>query len=162
MSEVIFRSGFGYDLHRLAGGEALILGGVEIPTEGFGTVAHSDGDVLVHAICDALLGGAALGDIGQHFPDTDPEYAGADSMILLARVNEVLRDSGLSVVNIDATVVLERPKLLPFRAEIEENIRQRLDLPTGRVSVKATTNERVGPVGEGLAIAAYAVAMLRS
>lgn len=162
MADHVYRSGLGYDLHRLATGESLILGGVAIPSEGIGTVAHSDGDVLAHAICDALLGAAALGDIGEHFPDTDEAFAGADSMHLLAQVAGLLRSQGYDIVNIDATIVLERPKLAPYRHAMQERIEDRLGLAAKTVSVKATTSEKVGPVGTGDAIAAYAIAMIRS
>ncbi len=161
MADRVYRSGFGYDVHRLAEGHRLILGGVEIPSEGIGTVAHSDGDVLVHAICDALLGAGALGDIGIHFPDTDERYRGIDSMVLLSEVQRLVEGAGFNIVNIDATVVLERPKLSPFRSQIEESICSRLGLATGDVSVKATTNEQLGPIGAGEGVAAFAVAMVR-
>lgn len=161
MPEHVYRTGFGYDVHRLEMGHTLILGGITVPSDGIGTVAHSDGDVLVHAICDAILGAAALGDIGTHFPDTDEQYREADSMVLLAEVQQIVGDAGYRIINIDATIVLERPKISPYRTRIEESIRTRLSLGDHDVSVKATTNEQLGPIGTGKGIAAYAVAMLR-
>lgn len=161
MAEHVYRTGFGYDVHRLEQGHPLILGGITIPSDGIGTVAHSDGDVLVHAICDAILGAGALGDIGTHFPDTDERYRGANSMVLLAEVQQIVSDAGYQIVNIDATIVLERPKIAPYRTSIEDSIRTRLNLGRHDVSVKATTNEQLGPIGAGQGIAAYAVAMLR-
>ena len=155
------RIGHGYDLHALAPGRRLVLGGVDIP-HSHGPIAHSDGDVLLHALADALLGAAALGDIGQHFPDTDPAYAGADSRVLLRRVAALLRDAGYGVVNIDATVLAQRPKLAPHRDAMRANIAADLGLDIGAVSVKATTTEGLGPVGRGEAISAHAVCLLRS
>ena len=153
------RIGHGYDLHALAPGRRLVLGGVEIP-HSHGPIAHSDGDVLLHALADALLGAAALGDIGQHFPDTDPAYAGADSRVLLRRV--VLRwcAAGYAVANVDATVLAQRPKLAPHRDAMRANIAADLGLDIDAVSVKATTTEGLGPVGRGEAIAAHAVCLL--
>jgi len=153
------RIGHGYDLHALAPGRRLVLGGVHIP-HSHGPIAHSDGDVLLHALADALLGAAALGDIGQHFPDTDPAYAGADSRALLRRVAEIVRDAGYSVANIDATVLAQRPKLAPHRDAMRANIAADLGLDIGAVSVKATTSEGLGPVGRGEAISAHAVCLL--
>jgi 2-C-methyl-D-erythritol 2,4-cyclodiphosphate synthase len=153
------RIGYGYDVHRLAEGASLVLGGVHIPWS-FGPVAHSDGDVLLHAICDALLGAAALGDIGRHFPDTDPRYRGASSLGLLAACRDLLAERGLAASNIDATVILERPKLAPHSEAMRRNIAETLALPMDRVSVKATTSERLGFVGEERGIAAHAVALL--
>jgi 2-C-methyl-D-erythritol 2,4-cyclodiphosphate synthase len=138
-----------------------VLGGVDIP-HSHGPIAHSDGDVLLHALADALLGAAALGDIGQHFPDTDPAYAGADSRVLLRRVEALVRDAGYGVVNIDATVLAQRPKLAPHRDAMRANIAADLGLDIGAVSVKATTTEGLGPVGRGEAISAHAVCLLRS
>jgi 2-C-methyl-D-erythritol 2,4-cyclodiphosphate synthase len=155
------RIGHGYDLHALAPGRRLVLGGVDIP-HSHGPIAHSDGDVLLHALADALLGAAALGDIGQHFPDTDPAYAGADSRVLLRRVEALVRDAGYGVVNIDATVLAQRPKLAPHRDAMRANIAADLGLDIGAVSVKATTTEGLGPVGRGEAISAHAVCLLRS
>ena len=153
------RIGHGYDLHALAPGRRLVLGGVHIPHT-HGPIAHSDGDVLLHALADALLGAAALGDIGQHFPDTDPAYAGADSRALLRRVAEMVRDAGYSVANVDATVLAQRPKLAPHRDAMRANIAADLGLDIGAVSVKATTTEGLGPVGRGEAISAHAVCLL--
>lgn len=153
------RIGHGYDLHALAPARPLVLGGVHIP-HSHGPIAHSDGDVLLHALADALLGAAALGDIGQHFPDTDPAYAGADSRLLLRRVVALVREAGYSVVNIDATVLAQRPKLAPHRDAMRANIAADLGLDIDAVSVKATTTEGLGPVGRGEAIAAHAVCLL--
>lgn len=157
---VIFRTGFGFDVHRLAEGGKMILGGVTINSAGVGTVAHSDGDVLVHALCDALLGGAGLADIGTYFPDTDPTFSGADSMVLLDQVMGMLRERACSLVNVDATVVLERPKLSEYREEIRDSLASRLGLKPERVAVKATTHERMGPFGKGEGIASYVSVML--
>ncbi|ANX03067.1 2-C-methyl-D-erythritol 2,4-cyclodiphosphate synthase [Immundisolibacter cernigliae] len=153
------RIGHGYDLHALAPGRRLVLGGVEIQ-HSHGPIAHSDGDVLLHALADALLGAAALGDIGQHFPDTDPAYAGADSRVLLRRVASLVREAGYGVLNIDATVLAQRPKLAPHRDAMRANIAADLGLDIGAVSVKATTTEGLGPVGRGEAISAHAVCLL--
>ena len=153
------RIGHGYDLHALASGRRLVLGGVHIP-HSHGPIAHSDGDVLLHALADALLGAAALGDIGQHFPDTDPAYAGADSRALLRRVVALVRAAGYAVVNIDATVLAQRPKLAPHRDAMRANIAADLGIVLDAVSVKATTTEELGPVGRGEAIAAHAVCLL--
>lgn len=153
------RIGHGYDLHALAPGRRLVLGGVEIQ-HSHGPIAHSDGDVLLHALADALLGAAALGDIGQHFPDTDPAYAGADSRVLLRRVASLVREAGYGVVNIDATVLAQRPRLAPHRDAMRANIAADLGLDIGAVSVKATTTEGLGPVGRGEAISAHAVCLL--
>ncbi len=155
----MFRVGHGYDVHRLVEGRKLILGGVELQYER-GLLGHSDADVLVHAIMDALLGAAALGDIGKLFPDTDPEYAGADSLKLLAEVMRRLRAAGFEVSNIDATVVAQRPKLAPHIDAMRENIARAAALAPSQVSVKATTEEKLGFTGEGLGIAAHAVALI--
>ncbi len=153
------RIGHGYDLHALAPGRRLVLGGVEIP-HSHGPIAHSDGDVLLHALADALLGAAALGDIGQHFPDTDPTFAGADSRVLLRRVVALLQNAGYAVANVDATVLAQRPKLAAHRAAMRANIAADLGIALDAVSVKATTTEALGPVGRGEAIAAHAVCLL--
>lgn len=153
------RIGHGYDLHALALGRRLVLGGVRIP-HSHGPIAHSDGDVLLHALADALLGAAALGDIGQHFPDTDLAYAGADSRVLLRRVASLVREAGYGVLNIDATVLAQQPKLAPHRDAMRANIAADLGLDIGAVSVKATTTEGLGPVGRGEAISAHAVCLL--
>lgn len=151
------RFGMGYDVHRLVAGRKLILGGVEVPFEK-GLLGHSDADVLLHAVADALLGAAALGDIGRHFPDTDPRYEGADSGKLLAHVRELLEERGYRVGNVDATVVAQRPKLMDFIPRMTANIAQILRVPEDAVNVKATTEERLGFTGSGEGISAYAVA----
>ena len=151
------RFGMGYDVHRLVAGRKLILGGVEVPFEK-GLLGHSDADVLLHAVADALLGAAALGDIGRHFPDTDPRYEGADSGKLLAHVRELLEEKGYRVGNVDATVVAQRPKLMDFIPRMTANIAQILRVPEDAVNVKATTEERLGCTGSGEGISAYAVA----
>lgn len=148
--------GFGYDVHRLVEGETLVLGGITLESK-LGTVAHSDGDVLVHAIMDALLGSLSLGDIGLHFPDTNEEWRGADSIAMLARVHHIIRHEGAHVVNVDATVVLEAPRLRPHIEAMRERIAKALSLDTKRVSIKATTSERLGFVGREEGVAAYAV-----
>lgn len=153
------RIGHGYDVHRLTEGRRLILGGVEVPYEK-GLLGHSDADVLTHAVMDALLGAAALGDIGKLFPDTDAAYAGISSILLLERVAERLREAGYAVVNLDATVLAQAPKLAPYRERMRENLARALVLDASRVSVKATTEEGLGFTGEGLGIAAHAVALL--
>ena len=155
----MFRIGHGYDVHRLVEGRRLVLGGVYIAWER-GLLGHSDADVLVHAVMDALLGAAALGDIGKLFPDTDPEYAGADSLKLLAEVMRRLRAAGFEVSNIDATVVAQRPKLAPHIDAMRENIARAAALAPSQVSVKATTEEKLGFTGKGLGIAAHAVALI--
>lgn len=151
-------AGFGYDVHRLERGRPLYLGGVEIPDAPAGPVAHSDGDVLLHAACDALLGAAALGDIGKHFPDTDPAYKGINSLELLRQVVSLLARQNLRPHNLDCMVLLERPKIAPYREAMRQVMADAMALPIERVSVKATTNEGLGPIGAGEGIAAYAVA----
>ena len=153
------RIGHGYDVHRLVEGRKLILGGVEIPYEK-GLLGHSDADVLTHALMDALLGAAALGDIGKLFPDNDPRYAGADSVMLLREVYRVLTEAGYRVENVDCTVLAQRPKLAPFIPRMRENLAEAMGLEVGCVSVKATTEEGLGFTGEGLGIAAHAVALI--
>jgi 2-C-methyl-D-erythritol 2,4-cyclodiphosphate synthase len=153
------RIGHGYDVHRLTEGRKLILGGVEIPFEK-GLDGHSDADVLVHAIMDALLGAAALGDIGKLFPDNDPAYAGISSLLLLEKVSQRLREGGFSVGNIDATVLAQRPKLAPHIPQMREKIANTLGISADRVSVKATTEEGLGFTGERLGIAAHAVCLI--
>ena len=153
------RIGQGYDVHRLTEGRKLILGGVDIPYEK-GLLGHSDADVLLHAIMDALLGAAALGDIGQHFPDSDEAYKGISSLSLLKRVGEILAENGFLIENIDSTVIAQKPKLLPYRPGMMENIADALGLERDRVSVKATTTEHMGFEGEELGISAHAVAMI--
>ena len=147
------RIGHGYDVHRLVEGRKLILGGVEIPFEK-GLLGHSDADVLLHALMDAMLGAAALGDIGKLFPDSDPAYAGADSTVLLSRVNELIKQNHYSVINLDCTILAQRPKLMPYIPRMIEKITAVLDIPADCVSVKATTEEGLGFTGEGLGIAA--------
>jgi 2-C-methyl-D-erythritol 2,4-cyclodiphosphate synthase len=154
-------TGIGWDSHRLVAGRPLILGGVAIPHER-GLDGHSDADVLAHAIIDALLGAAALGDIGQHFPDTDERFRDADSMALLRTVVQTLAGRGLRVAHVDATVVMERPKLASHRDEIRASLARGLDVTTAQVNVKASTGEGMGFVGRGEGVAALAVATLRS
>lgn len=153
------RIGTGYDVHRLVEDRKLILGGVEIPYEK-GLLGHSDADVLVHAVMDALLGAAALGDIGGHFPDSDPRYEGADSLALLREVCRILREAGFEPGNVDATIVAQAPKLAPHIPSMRRNIAAAMGLDTSCVSVKATTEERLGFTGEGLGIAAQAAALI--
>ena len=150
------RVGFGYDVHRLVEERKLILGGVEIPYEK-GLLGHSDADVLVHALMDAMLGAAGLGDIGRHFPDTDNQYKGIDSMLLLKQVTRLLHENGFYVNNLDVTVVAQRPKLAGFIPQMEANIAAVLGIDISCVNVKATTTEKLGFEGEGLGISAYAV-----
>ena len=153
------RIGHGYDVHRLTEGRALILGGVEIPYEK-GLLGHSDADVLTHAVMDALLGAAALGDIGKLFPDSDAAYKGISSIELLKRVKARLAEAGFEAVNLDATILAQAPKLAPYRDEMRGNIACARDIPASRVSVKATTEEGLGFTGSGEGIAAHAVALL--
>lgn len=149
----------GYDVHKLIEGRKLILGGVQIPFEK-GLLGHSDADVLLHAICDALLGATALGDIGKHFPDTDPTFHNADSMLLLAEVVELIKNEGYDIGNVDATVVAQRPKLAPYIEEMVRNISKVLQVERSQVNVKATTEEHLGFTGEGLGISSSAVCLL--
>ena len=153
------RIGQGYDVHKLVQGRDLILGGVNIPYEK-GLLGHSDADVLVHAVMDALLGAAALGDIGQHFPDTDPAYKGISSIELLKKVGELLDGEGYVVENIDATIIAQRPKLAQFRPQMAANIADALHLDVSRVSVKATTEEGLGFTGTGEGISSQAITLL--
>ena len=153
------RIGHGYDVHRLVEGRALILGGVEIPWER-GLLGHSDADVLIHAVMDALSGAARLGDIGQLFPDTDPAYAGISSLKLLAEVGRLLAEQGYAVVNIDATLLAQAPKIAPYKGQMTENIAEALRIEPERVNVKATTEAGLGFTGDGSGMAAYAVALL--
>ena len=159
--EMRMRIGHGYDVHRLVEGRKLILGGVEIPFEK-GLLGHSDADVLVHAVMDAVLGAAALGDIGQHFPDNDPAYAGADSLELARHVARILSEHDYRVENIDATILCQRPKLAPHIPTMRANLAAAFGLPVDAVSVKATTEEHLGFTGEGLGIAAHAVALIET
>ena len=153
------RVGQGYDAHRFGADRPLVLGGVAVPHDQ-GLLAHSDGDVLVHALCDALLGAAALGDIGRHFPDSDPAYAAIDSRILLRRVMAALTDRGLRVLNADTTIVAQRPRLAAHLPAMQANLAQDLGVAVGQVNVKATTTEGMGFTGRGEGIAAYAVVLL--
>ena len=155
-----FRIGNGYDVHRLAEGLPLVLGGVKIPHTK-GCVAHSDGDVLIHALCDALLGALALGDIGHHFPDTSDEFAGIDSTILLRRVVAMVREKGWEIVNVDNTLLAQKPKIAPYIAAMRETLAVVMDVSVDCVSVKATTTERLGFTGREEGIAAEAVCLLR-
>ena len=151
------RFGMGYDVHQLTENRKLIIGGVEIPFEK-GLLGHSDADVLLHAIADALLGAAALGDIGKHFPDTDDRYKGISSIILLEHVGKLLNERGYSVGNVDATIVAQRPKMLPHIPQMRENIAKALNVDVDRINVKATTEEHLGFTGNGQGISSYAVA----
>ncbi len=153
------RIGHGYDVHRLVEERKLILGGIEIPYEK-GLLGHSDADVLAHAIMDALLGAAALGDIGKLFPDTDPAYKGADSMKLLAEVSKVLKEHGYSIGNIDSTIIAQRPKLAPYIPEMRNRMAEVCGMDMGQISVKATTEEKLGFTGNGDGIAAHAVCLI--
>ncbi len=155
-----FRIGFGYDVHRLQEGLPFWLGGVEIEHHA-GAVGHSDADVLLHAICDALLGAAALGDIGEHFPDTDPAYKGISSSILLQRTIQLIRSKGYEIGNIDTTVCLQTPKIKPYIPEMRKQIAQTLNVDEGVVSVKATTEEKLGFTGRQEGISAYAVVLIK-
>jgi 2-C-methyl-D-erythritol 2,4-cyclodiphosphate synthase len=153
----VVRSGIGYDRHRFAEGRRLVLGGVEIPSEQ-GLAGHSDADVLTHAVIDALLGAAALGDIGQHFPDTDPRYRDINSIELLRAVGAMLAQGGFAVGNVDATVIIERPQLAPVREEMRASVAEALGIDVDRVSVKATRGEGMGFVGRGEGAACMAIA----
>lgn len=157
----MIRVGLGYDLHRLEAGRPLLLGGVAIPHEK-GLVGHSDADVLAHAITDALLGAAALGNIGQHFPDTDPQYKGADSMVLLRAAYDMVREAGYRIVNIDSNIIAQRPKLNPHLDAIRNALAATLDITPHQISVKAKTNELVGPEGREEAISTQAIALLET
>lgn len=154
------RIGFGYDLHKLKAGRKLMIGGVHIPCE-FGEEAHSDGDVLLHAVIDALFGAISEGDIGSHFPPSDNRWKNADSMDLLKRTMEIVKGRGCSVINIDCTIVLEKPKLLPYRQEIITKLASALEISRDRVSVKGKTKEKVDAVGRGEAIESFATLLLQ-
>ena len=151
----------GYDLHRLIEGRPLVLGGVTVPSER-GALGHSDADVICHAVTDAILGAARAGDIGQHYPDTDPRWKGASSIAILEEVAGLVRGLGLAVANVDVVVILERPKIGPYRGEIESRLAGAIGIDASRVSVKGKTNEGVDAVGRGEAVAAHAVALLTS
>ena len=153
------RIGHGYDVHRLVEGRKLILGGVEVPHT-LGLLGHSDADVLTHAVMDALLGAAALGDIGRHFPDTDPAYKGADSLVLLDHVMALLDQAGWKVGNVDATILAQKPKLAPHIPQMRDNLARHMGVEPGRVNVKATTEEKLGFTGAEQGIAAHAVCLL--
>lgn len=155
------RIGMGYDVHRLVENRDLVLGGVKIPYEK-GLLGHSDADVLLHAIMDALLGAAALGDIGKHFPDTDPAYQGADSLLLLGKVGELLEGEGFLIENIDATIIAQAPKMRPYIDTMQENIARTLGIDVRQINVKATTEEGLGFTGTGEGISAQAICMLTS
>ena len=155
------RIGHGYDVHKLVEGRDLILGGVKIPYEK-GLLGHSDADVLLHAVSDALLGAAALGDIGQHFPDTDPQYKGADSLKLLACVMQKLHRAGYRVENVDVTMIAQRPKLMPYIPQMRENIANTLGVSLSQVNVKATTEEQLGFTGDGSGMSCHAVCLLET
>lgn len=155
------RIGFGFDVHKLVTGRKLVLGGEDIPSEK-GLLGHSDADVLLHAIADALLGAAALGDIGKHFPDTDPQDKDISSITLLEDVAKLLTERHFEIINVDSTIVLQKPKIAPFVDQMRNNIARTLQLDAADVSVKATTNEGLGFIGAGEGAAAYAVAMINS
>lgn len=154
-----FRIGVGYDVHALVQGRQLILGGVKIPYE-LGLKGHSDADVLLHSITDAILGAAALGDIGQQFPDTDAAFKDADSLTLLSKIYKIIDKEGYAIGNVDATIIAEAPKMMPYIDEMRENISQTLKCDVSRVSVKATTNEKLGALGRNQGIAVHSVALL--
>jgi 2-C-methyl-D-erythritol 2,4-cyclodiphosphate synthase len=153
------RTGLGWDSHRIATGRPLVLGGVEVPSE-FGLEGHSDADVLCHAITDALLGAAALGDIGMHFPDSDARWKGGDSLVFLRHAVSLVQERGFRILNVDSTVILERPKLKDYRRSIRETLASALGVDLDRVSVKFKTAEKVGPVGEGRSAEAQAIATI--
>lgn len=153
------RIGHGYDVHRLVSGRALILGGVSIPFE-LGLLGHSDADVLIHAVCDALLGAAGLGDIGKHFPDTDSTYKDIDSRLLLRKTLELIKEKGFNTVNADITVIAQRPKLASYIPEMKRNIASDLNIPPDCINIKATTEEGLGFTGSGEGIAAHAVCLI--
>jgi 2-C-methyl-D-erythritol 2,4-cyclodiphosphate synthase len=153
------RIGIGYDIHRLVEGRKLVLGGVTIPFEK-GLLGHSDADVLIHAACDALLGAAGLGDIGLHFPDTDPNLKDISSMIILSKTYNLLKEKGFTVINLDSTIMAEKPKIAPFRETIQENIARTIEIGPECVNVKATTLETLGMIGKGEGIAALCIALI--
>jgi 2-C-methyl-D-erythritol 2,4-cyclodiphosphate synthase len=154
-----YRCGIGYDLHRLAAGRKLIVGGIELPFDK-GPVGHSDGDVLAHALCDALFGAAGLGDIGSHFPDTDPKWKGANSLVFLEHARKLLEERHFAIEHVDAVVITEKPKLGPHFAKMREALAKSLGVPPEKIHLKAKTNEGVDAVGRGEAIASYVVATL--
>lgn len=152
--------GFGYDVHKLAAGESLVLGGINIESQ-IGTVAHSDGDVVLHALCDALLGAAGLGDIGEHFPDTDPQWKNAKSSRFVSSVCSMLRMGGYVITNVDIALTLESPKIMPYKQSMRQHIARLLELPDQRVNIKATTAEKLGFIGRGEGLACYCVCEIR-
>jgi len=156
-----FRCGIGYDLHRLAEGRKLIIGGIDVPFDK-GPLGHSDGDVVAHALCDALFGAAGLGDIGTHFPDTDPAWKGANSLLFLEHARKLLDERHLKIEHLDVVVILERPKLGPHFPKMRDVLAHSLGIPSEKIHLKAKTNEGVDAVGRGEAIACYAVATLQS
>lgn len=158
-SAIMFRIGNGYDVHKLVEGRKLILGGIEIPHIK-GVLGHSDGDVLIHAIMDAMLGALALGDIGQHFPDTDIQYKDIDSTILLAKVNELMTKKKYKIVNIDSVIVLQKPKIKPYIEEMRKKIAQILEINIEQISIKATTEEKLGFTGDETGVKSYCVILL--
>ncbi|MZH04067.1 MAG: 2-C-methyl-D-erythritol 2,4-cyclodiphosphate synthase [Nitrospinae bacterium] len=155
----MIRIGNGYDVHRLVTGRKLVLGGVDIP-HSTGLDGHSDADALLHALCDALLGAVGAGDIGSHFPDTDPKWKGISSLVLLEQVTANCRDKGFEIVNIDTIIVAQKPKLAPFLPEMKKNMAQAMGIGIGQINIKATTTEKLGFTGKEEGIAAYAVALL--
>lgn len=157
----MIRIGQGYDVHRLVEGRRLIIGGVDIP-HNVGLLGHSDADVLLHAISDAILGAAALGDIGKHFPDTDPKFKGADSLVLLSHCGKLVREKGYRINNIDATIVAQRPKMVPHIQTMRENIARALEIEINQVNVKATTEEKLGFTGTEQGISSYAAALIEN
>jgi len=157
--EIAPRVGIGYDVHAFAPGRKLVLGGVHIPYP-FGLVGHSDADVLLHALCDALLGAAALGDVGKHFPDTNPKYKDISSLVLLRHVGRLIAKSGFRIVHLDATIILQQPKVLRYSAQIVRNIAEALSIEPEHISIKATTNEGLGFIGRGEGCAALATATI--
>ena len=157
----MIRIGQGYDVHRLVEGRKLIIGGVDIP-HNVGLLGHSDADVLLHEISDAILGAAALGDIGKHFPDTDPKFKGADSLVLLSHCGKLVREKGFRINNIDATIVAQRPKMAPHIQTMRENIARALEIEINQVNVKATTEEKLGFTGTEQGISSYAAALIEN
>jgi len=153
------RVGFGYDVHRLVAGRPLILGGIEVPHE-LGLLGHSDADVLLHAVCDAMIGAAALGDIGRHFPDTSPEFKGISSLVLLRRTADLIREKGYRLKNIDSTIVAQKPRLLPFIPQMVAKISDTVGVPADCVNIKGKTTETLGFAGREEGIAAYAVVLV--
>ncbi len=157
----MYRIGFGYDVHQLREGHKLMLGGIQIP-HSKGSVGHSDADVLIHAICDSLLGAANLGDIGKHFPDTSKEFKGIDSKILLKKVMVLIRNAGFKIGNIDSTLCLQQPKISPYLSAMKESLANVMEIDQEQISIKATTTEKLGFVGREEGISAYAVVLLES